>query len=134
MYIKVVELVSNLFIQQLYEKVNKQEWNATNKILMNVIFFMKLEVGAIQKKTPQTVVNQTTHIKNQKNIFTYTSELQTKTLIFNFSFQVSRGEGPQGHMVQWIKVLVRSSDMPKEWEFNTQWRQWRTFRGEINRR
>ena len=26
----------------------------------------------------------------------------------------------QGHMVQWIKALVRSSDIPKECEFNTQ--------------
>ena len=41
---------------------------------------------------------------------------------------------PWGHMIQWIKALVRSSDVPKECEFNTRWRQWRTFRGEINRR
>ena len=26
---------------------------------------------------------------------------------------------PQGDMIKWIKVLVRSSDMPKECEFNT---------------
>ena len=41
---------------------------------------------------------------------------------------------PQGLMAQWIKALVRSSDIPKECEFNTRWRQWRTFRGEVNRR
>ena len=29
-------------------------------------------------------------------------------------------------MAKWIKALVRSSDIPKECEFNTQWRQWQT--------
>ena len=34
-------------------------------------------------------------------------------------------------MAQWIKALVRSSDIPKECEFNTWWRHWRTFRGKL---
>ena len=41
---------------------------------------------------------------------------------------------PRGYMAQWIKALVRSSDIPKECVFNNWWRQRRTFRGEINRR
>ena len=37
---------------------------------------------------------------------------------------------PQRHMAQWITALVRSRDIPKMCEFNTRWKQWRTFRWE----
>ena len=51
--------------------------------------------------------------------FAYRGALVKKVAVDIYNTQKFIHKCPQGHMVQWIKASVRSSDIPKECEFNT---------------